>query len=253
LEPKWPQTLRIVRRGQSAGKLARDAAELAGLAAVEIAARDVDLPRSRLGERQADALGERIAALRRDNPPEIVHSSPCIGACQTGGRVLAALHERRRAHDRRDEPPREKEFGIFDRLTPLGIRAGYPQLAGQRRHVGKFYFRPPRGEDRRDVVLRLRSFFDLLQREHRGARALASGHQAIVSCLRPLFERLDEAQIVALDRLGGVPDCAIAADEFDPRAARHGKVLRLESLAAPPRAAGAPPSAAPDRPAAPRP
>jgi broad specificity phosphatase PhoE len=30
LEQKWPQTLWIVRHGQSAGNVARDAAELAG-------------------------------------------------------------------------------------------------------------------------------------------------------------------------------------------------------------------------------
>ena len=58
LEQKWPQTLWIVRHGQSAGNVARDAAELGGLAAIEIAHRDVDVPLSPLGEQQAEALGD---------------------------------------------------------------------------------------------------------------------------------------------------------------------------------------------------
>ena len=62
LEQKWPQTLWIVRHGQSAGNVARDAAELGGLAAIDIADRDVDVPLSPLGEQQADALGDWFAA-----------------------------------------------------------------------------------------------------------------------------------------------------------------------------------------------
>lgn len=234
---KWPQTLSIVRHGQSAGNVARDAAELGGLAAVEIAARDVDVPLLPLGERQADALAEWFASLPRDNQPEIVHSSPCIRACQTGDHLLVCV---------RDQRLRKKEFGIFDRFTPLGIRARYPELAEQRRHVGKFYFRPPGGESWCDVVLRLRSFVDMLTSEHRGERVLVVGHQVTVNCLRYLLERLDEARIIAVDRRGDVPNCGITGYEFDPRAGRHGKlVLRHQNSVAPLHAAATPVTATP--------
>jgi hypothetical protein len=128
LEQKWPQTLWIVRHGQSAGNVARDAAELGGLAAIDIADRDVDVPLSPLGEHQADALGDWFAGLPPEEQPEIVLSSPYVRACQTGDRVLAALHARGEEGSNgaiacvRDERLREKEFGILDRLTPLGIR-----------------------------------------------------------------------------------------------------------------------------------
>ncbi len=99
LEQKWPQTLWIVRHGQSAGNVARDAAELGGLAAIDIADRDVDVPLSPLGEQQADALGDWFADLPDAEQPEVVLSSPYVRACQTGDRVLAALqqHARRSA------------------------------------------------------------------------------------------------------------------------------------------------------------
>ncbi|HZW72618.1 MAG TPA: histidine phosphatase family protein, partial [Caldimonas sp.] len=150
-----------------------------------------------------------------------------------------------------DERLREKEFGILDRMTTFGIREKYPELAEQRHHVGKFYFRPPGGESWCDVILRLRSFLDMLAREHRGDRVLVVGHQVIVNCMRYLLERLDERQILAIDRLGDVPNCGITSYEFDPHAGRHGKlVLRLENFVSPLREAGAPVTAEPDRPAA---
>src|SRR5437868_1052389 len=52
---RWPEHLWIVRHGQSAGNVARDAADAAGLAVIDIAERDVDVPLSALGEDQAEA------------------------------------------------------------------------------------------------------------------------------------------------------------------------------------------------------
>ncbi|HEY3634510.1 MAG TPA: histidine phosphatase family protein [Caldimonas sp.] len=174
--------------------------------------------------------------------------------------MLRALHGPSPARDDpeeiacvRDERLREKEFGILDRLTPLGIRAEYPELAEQRRHVGKFYFRPPGGESWCDVILRLRSFLDMLTRECRGDRVLVVAHQGIVNCMRYLLERLDERQILAIDRLGDVPNCGINANVFDPRAGRRGKlVLHLENFVSPLREAGASVTTEPDRPTAPK-
>src|SRR5215210_3334110 len=54
---QWPQTLWIVRHGQSAGNVARDAAEAAGMALIDVEFRDIDVPLSGLGEEQSRALG----------------------------------------------------------------------------------------------------------------------------------------------------------------------------------------------------
>lgn len=61
-----------------------------------------------------------------------------------------------------DERLREKEFGILDRLTRLGIEQRHPELAASRQLVGKFYYRPPAGESWCDVILRLRSVLDTI-------------------------------------------------------------------------------------------
>jgi broad specificity phosphatase PhoE len=257
-EQKWPQTLWVVRHGQSSGNVARDAAEAAGLADITIAERDVDVPLSPLGERQSDALGRWFLSLPPDQRPTVLLASPYLRARQTAERVRAAIAaaggDAAAPEMTLDERLREKEFGILDRLTRNGIHAKYPDLAAQRGHVGKFYFRPPGGESWCDVILRLRSFIEMVTREHRRERVLLVAHQVIVNCMRYLLERLDEAAILAIDRLGDVPNCSVTSYEFDPAAGRHGKlVLRQASFVLPLEAAGAPVTSEPDKPAAAKP
>ena len=253
-DQKWPQVLWIVRHGQSAGNVARELAEAASEPLIDVATRDMDTPLSELGERQALALGRWFGAMAPDAQPNVVLCSPYVRAVQTTELLLdaAGIDGGRLAH-RHDERLREKEFGLLDRLTKLGIRDKYPELAEQRAHVGKFYFRPPGGESWCDVILRLRSLLDTLTREHRRDRVLIVAHQVIVNCMRYLFERMSEAQIMAIDRAADVPNCAVTSYTFDPRAGRAGKlVLQLVNFVAPLEEAGAPVTAAPDVPAAPK-
>jgi hypothetical protein len=57
MRQSWPSRLWIVRHGQSAGNVAREAADAAGLTDIDIATRDVDVPLSALGQRQAARSG----------------------------------------------------------------------------------------------------------------------------------------------------------------------------------------------------
>jgi broad specificity phosphatase PhoE len=253
-EQKWPQTLWIVRHGQSAGNVARDAAEAAASPLIDIATRDMDTPLSALGERQANALGRWFGQMPRDRQPSVVLCSPYVRAVETTQLVLDGAGIGSDAQRfRRDERLREKEFGVLDRLTKVGIRRKYPELAEQRAHVGKFYFRPPGGESWCDVLLRLRSVLDTMTREYRRERVLIVGHQVIVNCLRYLLERMSEAQIMSIDRGADVPNCSVTSYEFDPRAGRAGKLVpRLVNFVAPLEEAGAAVTSDPDVPAAPK-
>ena len=255
MEQKWPQTLWIVRHGQSAGNVARDAAEAGGLHQIDIAERDVDVPLSPLGERQADALGHWFAQLPGGERPDIVLSSPYVRARQTGNGVLAALRGEAGESDVvacvHDERLREKEFGILDRLTVRGIAEKYPELHEQRHHVGKFYFRPPGGESWCDVILRLRSVLDTLTREYPRERVLIVAHQVIVNCFRYLVERMDEATILEQDRAGDVPNCSVTSYAFDPTLGKRGKLaVKLINFVAPLEESGTPVTVAKDQPTA---
>src|SRR5438270_5386218 len=89
-EQKWPDVLWIVRHGESAGNVARDAAEAAGHPVIALATRDMDVPLSPLGERQARALGRWIGGLPAAERPAVVLASPYIRARETVGLALEA-------------------------------------------------------------------------------------------------------------------------------------------------------------------
>lgn len=241
----WPRTLWIVRHGQSAGNVARDAAEAAGLHMIDIADRDIDVPLSGLGQEQSRALGHWFGDLPPARRPEVVLCSPYVRARETARLLMdAAGLDPKSVRVRMDERLREKEFGILDRLTVHGIREKYPDLSAQRGHVGKFYFRPPGGESWCDVILRLRSFWEMVAREHSGQRVLVVAHQVTVNCMRYLLENLDEAQVLEMDRRGDVPNCAVTSYEHDPLS--EGMVVDLVNFIAPLRKAGAPVTMEPD-------
>lgn len=250
---RWPQLLWIARHGQSAGNVARDAAEAAGHPMIDIAFRDIDTPLSELGIEQSIALGRWFRQLPPHEQPQVVLCSPYVRARETARLLLeeAGLRPGRQVRLRHDERLREKEFGVLDRLTRHGIQGRFPELHQQRSHVGKFYFRPPGGESWCDVILRLRSLTEMVTREHAGERVLVVAHQVIVNCMRYLIENLDEARILEIDRMGDVPNCAVTSYRLDPQAGELQP--ELVNFIAPLLRAGAPVTAAPDAQAAPKP
>lgn len=253
MQESWPHTLWIARHGQSAGNVARDAAEAAGHVWIDVEFRDIDTPLSELGVEQSVALGHWFRELPPEHKPQVVLSSPYVRARETARLVMdaAGLQPGRDVRLRLDERLREKEFGVLDRLTKHGIQQRFPDLHEQRTHVGKFYFRPPGGESWCDVILRLRSLTEMVTREHGGQRVLIVAHQVIVNCMRYLIENLDEAQILSIDRMGDVPNCAVTSYRLDPVASAL--VPDLVNFIAPLLEAGAPVTVAPDAQAAPKP
>ncbi|MEE7548635.1 histidine phosphatase family protein [Xanthomonas sp. Kuri4-1] len=242
---RWPARLWVVRHGQSAGNVARDTAEAEGANLITLEHRDADVPLSTLGERQAQALGAWASALDAGERPSLVLSSPYLRARQTAAAVATALG-RDPGTVIVDERLREKEFGVLDRYTTHGIVSKFPELAEQRKLVGKFYFRPPGGESWCDVIFRLRSVVGDLQRNHVGERVMVVGHQVIVNCFRYLLEGLDEAAILAIDRQGDVPNCGVTAYATSA----DGQALELQRAnLVPPALADTPVTTAADRPA----
>jgi broad specificity phosphatase PhoE len=236
----WPRHLYIVRHGESAGNVARDQAEAARLHVIDIAGRDVDVPLSPLGEQQADAVGRSFAAAPEEMRPNIALTSPYLRARDTTTRLLAAAGLTG-IETVIDERLREKEFGILDRLTKIGIEQKYPDQAEFRRVLGKFYYRPPGGESWCDVILRLRSLTSMIAREYNNERVLIVAHQVVVHGLRYLLEHMTEEEILASDRAQEIANCSVTSYEFDPLAGKKGKLVpRLFNFVAPLEATGIP-------------
>ncbi len=244
----WPDVLYIVRHGESAGNVAREAALLAGEREIELDVRDVDVPLSELGEQQSDALGRWFAAMPDNEKPNVILTSPYLRARHTAEIVANAAGLGDDAYSLVvDERLREKEFGILDRLTKVGIEAYHPEQAEFRRLLGKFYHRPPGGESWCDVILRLRSAVEMISREYCGEQVLLVCHSVIVLCMRYLIEHMTEEQILAIDRAEEVANCSVTAYHFHASEGPRGKLeLDLFNFVAPLEEAGTPVTSKPD-------
>jgi 2,3-bisphosphoglycerate-dependent phosphoglycerate mutase len=210
---RWPRELLLVRHGESAGNVARDAAEAAGAPWIEIVDRDMDVPLSERGVEQAQALGHWLA--RPETPdPAVIVASPYRRASETARVALesGALD----VPVVLDERLREREFGILDRLTKRGITERYPEEAEARARVGKFYYRPPNGESWCDVALRVRSAIDTISREYADERVLVIAHEVVILMFRYVLERLTESQVLAVGAQTQLLNCSITAYAPDP-------------------------------------
>ncbi len=220
---RWPAALWIARHGESSGNVARDRAEQQGAARLELTERDMDVPLSELGERQAGALGEWIAEMAEDDRPSAVLCSPYVRARQTAELLLdaAGLAGLPLVVDER---LREREFGALDGLTSKGIAAQFPEEAERRRVLGKFYHRPPGGESWADVLQRLRTLLHEVRRDYDGQRVLIVAHQVVVLLIRYLLEHMDEQSILAVDAAGDIANCSLTQYSYDEN---EGSLVRV--------------------------
>lgn len=205
----WPDAILLVRHGESHGNVARDRAEAAGLAIIDVEQRDMDVPLSDRGTAQARALGRWFAQQPPDERPTAVVSSPYERARQTAELMIESCGEE--VELTVDERLREREFGILDRLTKAGIKERFPEQAELRTFLGKFYHRPPGGESWADVALRVRSILDELTVHYQGERVAIVSHQVVILMFRYVIERLSEADILSIDRDTELANCSITS------------------------------------------
>ena len=241
-----PAVLWLVRHGESAGNVARADAEASGATLIAIEGRDVDVPLSALGERQARALGTWFSQQPNREQPTVVLSSPYARALQTSKLVLESAGLESAVPLLIDERLREKEFGSLNRFTRAGIMSVFPEEAQRRTEIGKFYYRPPGGESWCDVLLRLRSVLDQLQLRYAGQRVLVVSHQVVVICFRYLLENLDEQRLLSIDGQGDVANCALTTYQAVNDGGRETLALSQYNWLTPLEEAGAPVTATPD-------
>ena len=205
----WPDSLWLVRHGESAGNVARDAAERDLLERIALEHRDIDVPLSELGKSQSEGLGRWIAEQPEGRRPTVLWVSPYLRARQTADLALAAAGLELPTVV--DERLREREFGVLDGLTRRGIEAQWPEESARRKVIGKFYHRPPGGESWTDALLRVRSSVTDMRQDCAGERVLVVAHQVVVLLLRYVVESMTEEQILAIDAQGDVANCSLTS------------------------------------------
>ncbi|MCW2667676.1 MAG: histidine phosphatase family protein [Frankiales bacterium] len=227
LAKTWPDGLWVVRHGESSGNVARDRAEAEELERIDIAERDMDVPLSPLGERQAAALGTWLS--EQDDRPTVLWTSPYVRAQETARIALEAAGLQLPL--RVDERLREREFGVLDGLTRKGITTLFPDESERRTRLGKFYHRPPGGESWSDVALRLRAVIDEMRAHCQGERVLLVAHQVVVLLVRYIVEDMGEKDILAIDRAAEVANCSVTSYTFRdglPTLTRYNEAAPLE-------------------------
>lgn len=209
----WPAALEVVRHGESVGNVARDHAEGAGLEVIDVATRDADVGLTALGHRQAEALGRSLRDRPRQEQPTVVLSSTYRRAADTAAVALRAAGLELPVL--LDERLRDRDFGVLDRLTWLGISRQHPEEAERRRWLGKFAHRPAGGESWQDVAQRLRAVLGDLRSDLAGERVLMVTHDVVVLLVRYVVEGMTEQQVLELQRRERVLNGALTAFRYD--------------------------------------
>jgi broad specificity phosphatase PhoE len=188
----------LVRHGESAANVAATAAEASGAEIIDMPLRDADVPLTDTGIDQAEAVRRWLDDRPAGEYPDSVWVSPYLRAAETARITLAGRADGPRLVV--DERLRDRELGILDLLTTLGVETRLPDEAARRRRLGKFYYRPPGGESWADVALRLRSFLAELDSADHGPTALIVSHDAVILLFRMLCQGLTEPDALHLAR-----------------------------------------------------
>ncbi|MDN4175684.1 histidine phosphatase family protein [Nocardioides sp. SOB77] len=195
----------LVRHGESMGNRADAAARDAGAEVLDLSVRDADVELSGTGRDQAAALGRWLRERDAGDRPTVVVSSPYRRAAETAAIAVEALG----LDVEHDERLRERDLGVFDGLTGLGIRSRFPEEAERREKLGKFYYQPPSGESWADVAQRVRALLTDLRHGYDGERVWLFSHQAVIMTFRYVLEAVEEADLLDLDRRTPIPNASV--------------------------------------------
>lgn len=208
----------LIRHGESVANVAATAAELAGLEVIDVEERDADVPLSPVGWQQAEAFGDWLGAIEIDQRPALAWCSPYFRARQTVD--IAVERYGLELPVRVDERLRDRELGVLDLLTSLGVAEGFPSEDARRRRLGKFYYRPPGGESWADVALRVRSVLRDIDTPDAASRVLVAAHDAIVMSFVYVCTGWSEARLLDFAQHNTVANASVtrltraAGDEF---------------------------------------
>lgn len=201
-----------MRHGQSERNIGKDDAKHAGAHSFGSGLRDMDTRLTKLGRNQAREVGHYLS---KHYKFDIIFSSPYRRTRQTTKAILACLEPRPKTVF--EERIREIEFGVLDGLTTEGVEAQYSNEFKRRKREGKYWYRPPGGESRPDVALRVQSFLGTLVRDYRRKRVLVVCHSVVVLVFRRLLERWGERKYLQVDREADVLNCSITEYRYDDK------------------------------------
>jgi broad specificity phosphatase PhoE len=210
-EKEWPDRLMVVRHGRSLAQDKRDEAELSGALQFELGMEEDQAPLVEKGRLQAEARGRWLGNLPADQKPTVWLVSPFVRARQTAEIILAnsgiPLESVTWKMDPRLGELRHGDLTYFTRKGREQFRHEVQKMD----EVGELEYRQPNGENRWDVVERLRPLVDELKTLHAGERVMVVSHSATIRCLRYLLEQLTADEFLAIVRGKDPANCSVTS------------------------------------------
>jgi len=215
----------LTRHGYSVANERKNKAKQAGADSWAGIARDQDAELTALGHQQSFELGvmigKSVSINFKSDLPEVIITSPHRRAKQTTAGIVRGVQSTHPDYNPTvvvEERIREIEFGIMDGIDRATFRKLFSSEADRRERDGKYYYRPPGGENRPDVRLRVHSVLDTLNRDYVGKKVLIVCHSVVVLAFRSLIERWEEDEYLQVDKEDDVKNCGLTIyDRIDYR------------------------------------
>ena len=252
---KWPNTLTILRHGESgynALKKAREederyaefkhaynrrnkspeaadtvralAEELIQEGTFSLGVGDHDTPLSENGHRQAEVTGRKLSKLI--GLPEVILISPYDRTRGTHGGLVEGWPELGEVPVIEEERLREQEHGLALLYNDWRVfNVLHPEQDRLRELEGPYWYRYPQGENVPDARERNRSLLGTTTRDYSDKDVMWIGHHLSILATRANLERFGEAEYLRLDREEKPVNCGVTIYRGDPDAGQDGRLV----------------------------
>jgi broad specificity phosphatase PhoE len=248
IEMKWPNTITIIRHGQSeynALRLRKDNDPLyrrfkvafeknhQSLATRRLAEKvsekfalgvsDYDTPLTHEGRVQAVKTGFYLVGHTLVPKPDVILCSPYLRTRETLKEIgigweidtSKAILERR---------VREQEHGLSLLYNDRRVfQTFHPEQRAMIDMFGPYWYQYPQGESVPMVQERTQSITDTVIREYAGMNVLIITHHIFLLALRTNFERLSPEQYIALDESQKPVNCGVTVYKCNPKLGKRGQ------------------------------
>jgi len=222
-EQRWPSSLVLVRHGETSLNLIKERLKKKPTKdlIIKTPCRDMDLPLTKKGIKQAKSAGR---LLKKYPKFDVIITSPYTRTKQTADEIIKELGYKPKIYF--EERTREKDFGVFDRYTKEGKKRYWPEEYDREKWEGKYYYRPPGGENYPDVALRIHSFLGTIIRKYSKKRILVVTHSIIILLFRKLLEHLSEKELLDIHDNEDLKNCSISSFIFDKEKNKNKLILK---------------------------
>lgn len=245
---KWPESLVLVRHGESAFNelkerkkndpqyqeflSATDPEQIKELA-IEIIQKRSDLmldcgdhntPLTLVGWQQAEQMASVLKT--RMDLPTTIFVSPYQRTLHTLEGMVRGWPELGKVNVVEEDRIIEQEHGLYLIYNDKHLfEAIHPEQKRLRLMEGSYWYKYPQGENVREVRQRIRSWFGALTRDYRGENVLAVTHHLSILALRANLERWSPKKFQHTDEHEKPINCGITIYRGEPNKGKDGKLV----------------------------